>query len=69
MSRYAHKVPTKDDLRKMTVSQLNSYLRGLRQELTWRPKTSYAYKSVTKQIAVAEKLRELQQGREAAGDA
>jgi hypothetical protein len=52
----------------MTVAQLNSYLRSLRQELTWRPKTSYAYKSVTKQIEVAEKLRDLQRGREVAGD-
>ena len=68
MSRAAKQTPSKDDLRKMSVAQLNAYLRDLRSELSWRPKTSFAYKHVAKQIAVAEKLRKLQQGREVAGD-
>ena len=52
----------------MSVEELNAYIRKLKQELTWRPKTSPAHKSVTKQLEVAEKLRELQRGREVAGD-
>jgi hypothetical protein len=52
----------------MTVAQLNAHIRALRHELTWRPKTSYAYKSVSKQLEVAKKVREIQRGKELAGD-
>jgi hypothetical protein len=52
----------------MSVAELNAYIRALRLELTARPKTSYAFKSVAKRLDVAEKIRELQRGREAVGD-
>jgi len=52
----------------MSVAQLNAHIRALRLELTWRPKASYAFKSVSKRLEVAEKVRELQRGREATGD-
>ena len=52
----------------MTVAELNAYIKRLRTELSWRPKTSYAYKAVSKRIEVAEKVRDVQRGREVAGD-
>ena len=68
MSRAAIHRPKKDDLRKMSVVELNAHIRALKSELTWRPKTSYAYKSVAKQLEVAEKVREIRRGQEKAGD-
>lgn len=52
----------------MSVTELNAHIRELRYELTWRPKSSFAYKSVSKRIEVAEKVREIQRGKEEAGD-
>ena len=52
----------------MTVAELNGQIRTLRVELSWRPKSSYAYKAAAKRLEVAEKLRELQLGREEVGE-
>ena len=59
--------PTKDELRDMTVDELNAYIGRLRSELTGRAGPSY--KSVTKRLEVAEKVRDLRRGHEAAGEA
>jgi hypothetical protein len=53
-------------LRNMTVEQLNVYIGRLRSELGWR--VGPAYKSVTKELAVTEKVRDLRRGQEAAGE-
>jgi uncharacterized small protein (DUF1192 family) len=60
-------IPTKEDLVLMSVRELNAYIRGLRGELEWR-KTGTVHKSVLKRLEVAEKVRALALGREAAGD-
>ena len=52
----------------MNAEQLSAHIQALRQELSWRPRASYVYKAVSKRLEVAEKLLELQQGKEAAGD-
>jgi hypothetical protein len=52
----------------MSVAQLSAHIQALRQELGWRPRASYAYKSVSKRLEVAEKLLELQRGKEETGD-
>jgi ribosomal protein L29 len=59
-------VLNKDELRGMTVEQLNVYIGRLRRELGWR--VGPALKSVTKELAVAEKVRDLGRGQEAAGE-
>lgn len=52
----------------MTSAELGAYIRALKQELAWRPKSGPVHKSVSKQLEVAEKLRELQYAREVAGE-
>jgi hypothetical protein len=66
MTRSPDPRTTKDELRGMTVEQLDIYIGGLRRELGWR--IGPAYKSVTKALAVAEKVRDLRRGQEAAGE-
>lgn len=67
MTRSPDPRPTKDKLRDMTVEELNAYIGRLRSELSWRAGPSH--KSVTKQLQVAEKVRDLRRGHEAAGEA
>jgi hypothetical protein len=50
----------------MTVEQLDIYISGLRSELCWR--VGPAFKGVTKELEVAEKVRDLRLGQEAAGE-
>jgi hypothetical protein len=59
--------PTKDELRDMTVKGLNAYISHLRSELGWQ--TGPSHKSTTKRLQVAEKVRDLKRGQEAAGEA
>ena len=66
MTRSPDPRPTKDELRGMTVEQLDIYISGLRSELCWR--VGPAFKSVTKELEVAEKVRDLRLGQEAAGE-
>jgi hypothetical protein len=66
MTRSPDPRPTKDELRDMTVEQLTLYISRLRSELSWR--VGPALKSVTKKLEVAEKVRDLRRGQEAAGE-
>jgi hypothetical protein len=50
----------------MSVPELNSHIRDLRQELEWR--SGPAHKIVSKLLEVAVKVRELRIGQVAAGD-
>jgi len=50
----------------MTVAQLDVYIGELRRDLSWTKR--YVYKDVAKRLEVAEKVREIRRGREAAGD-
>jgi hypothetical protein len=68
MSRAATNYPTTADLRSMSVAVINRYLRSLRYRLSLY-KSGPVHKALTKRLQVAEKVRELQRGREAAGDA
>ena len=54
-------------MRRMTVSELNAYLRELRADLKWC-KSGPVHKTLLKLIAVAEKIRDIRIGQEAAGD-
>jgi hypothetical protein len=51
----------------MSVAELNQYLHELRADLAWC-KSGPVHKTLLKLIAVAEKVREITIGREAAGD-
>ena len=51
-----------------SVRELKAYISSLRRTLKAVPDPSPTHKSVMKHLEVAEKIRELQQGREAAGD-
>lgn len=62
MSRAAITYPEKDQLRQMSVAQLNAYIGELRAALKWR--TGPAHKAISKRLEVAEKVRELQRGKE-----
>lgn len=66
MTRRPDPHPTKTQLHAMSVEELNRYLRELRHEISWR--TGPALKVRLKQLEVAEKVRDLQVGRAAAGD-
>ena len=66
MTRSPDPRPTKDELRGMTVEQLDIYISGVRSELCSR--VDPAFKSVTKELEVAEKVRDLRLGQEAAGE-
>ena len=66
MTRAPPRAPNKEDLRKMTVAQLNAYIHDLRQELEWR--RGPAHKAVSKRLEVAVKVRDVQLGNEAARD-
>jgi hypothetical protein len=58
--------PTKAELGEMSVAALDAYIRELRRDLVWARK--FVLKDVEKRIEVAEKVRELRRGREAAGE-
>jgi ribosomal protein L29 len=66
MTRSPDPRPTKDELRDMTVEQLNVYIGHLRSELGWR--VGPTAKNVMKELEVAEKVRDLRRGQEAAGE-
>jgi ribosomal protein L29 len=66
MTRSPDAPPAKDELREMTVEQLNAYINRLRSELAWRKGPSH--KHTTKLLDVAEKVRDLRRGHEAAGE-
>jgi hypothetical protein len=66
MTRSPPPHPTKAELGKMTVAELDAYIHELRSDLTWARR--FALKDVEKRIEVAEKVREIRRGREAAGD-
>jgi hypothetical protein len=66
MTRSPDPRPTKDELRKMTVNQLNAYVSRLRSELAWRKGPSH--KHVIQLLEVAENVRDLRRGHEAAGE-
>ena len=68
MPRAAVTYPTKDELRGMSVVQLNAYIRRLRDRLSYTH-VGPVHKTLSKHLGVAEKVRELQRGREVAGDA
>jgi hypothetical protein len=67
MSRAAFIYPTKDELRSMSVAKLKQHIRSIRQRLSIYP-SGPVHKSLTKHLEVAEKVRELQRGKEVAGD-
>jgi hypothetical protein len=50
--------PSKDELRAMTLEQIDDYIRWLRQELTYR-KSGPVHKTRSKQLEVAVKVRDL----------
>jgi hypothetical protein len=66
MTRSPDPRPTKDELRDMTVEQLNVYIGHLRSELGWRVGPSHKY--VTKKLELVEKVRDLRRGQDAAGE-
>jgi hypothetical protein len=66
MSRAAITYPSKDQLRKMTMREINSYILDLQSALQWR--VGPAKRAVEKYLAVAEKVREIRRGRDAAGE-
>lgn len=66
MTRSPPPRPTKAELGDMSVEQINAHIRELQSELEWAQ--GYRHKAVSKDIEVAEKVRELRRGREAAGD-
>jgi hypothetical protein len=68
MSRAAVTYPTKDELEGMSVAKLNQYIRWLRERLSLY-KSGPVHKALSKRLEVAEKVRELQRGRELASDA
>jgi hypothetical protein len=51
----------------MTVEQIDVYIGRLRSELVWR--VGPASKTLMKELDVAEKVRDLRRGQEAAGEA
>jgi ribosomal protein L29 len=67
MSRAARTFPSKDELRLMSVAELNAYLRRLRADLAWC-KSGPVHKALVKRIGVAEKVRDIRVGQEAQGD-
>lgn len=67
MTRAPPRAPTKEDLRKMTVAQLNAYILGLRRELEWR-RDGPVHKIVSKRLEVAVEARDIQLGNLAVGD-
>jgi len=60
--------PTKDKLKSMSVAKLNQHIRSVRGRLSFYP-SGPVHKFLSKHLEVAEKVRELQRGKEAAGDA
>lgn len=66
MTRHPNRHPSKTQLHAMSAADLNHYLRELRAEISWR--TGPVLKARLKQLEVAEKVRDLQVGREAAGE-
>jgi ribosomal protein L29 len=66
MTRSPPPRPTKAELGEMSVAELDAYIRVLRRELEWAQGSRR--KAVSKDLEVAEKVRELRRGREAAGD-
>jgi ribosomal protein L29 len=58
MTRHPPPHPSKDELRKMSLEQLDAYISRLRRELEWR--NAFAHKFTTKQLEVAVKVRDLQ---------
>jgi hypothetical protein len=68
MSRAAVTYPTKDELRAMSVAKLNQHISWLNLRLSIY-KSGPVHKSVLKHLQVAEKVREIQRGNEAAGEA
>jgi hypothetical protein len=51
----------------MSVAKLKQHIRSIRQRLSIYP-SGPVHKSLTKHLEVAEKVRELQRGKEVAGD-
>ena len=68
MSRAAVTYPTKDELKSMNLAKLNQHIRAVRERLAIYP-SGPVHKSLSKHLEVAEKIRELQRGKEEAGDA
>ena len=68
MSRAAVTYPSKDQLNQMSVAELNAYIGRLRSRLSIS-RSGPVHKALSKHLEVAEKVRGLQQAREAAGDA
>lgn len=66
MTRSPDPLPSKADLESMTVRQLDAYLKALRQRRDRGGK--YVRMDAEKRIEVAEKVRSLLLGREAAGE-
>jgi hypothetical protein len=68
VSRAARTFPSKAELQRSTVAELNRYIRSLRDELKWR-RTGPVHKELVKRLEVAEKVREIRRGQEVPGDA
>lgn len=68
MSRASVTYPTKQELEKKSVGELNRYIRRLRAQLEWQT-TGPVHKYLLKRVEVAEKVREIRRGQEAAGEA
>ena len=67
MSRAAVTYPTKQELQEKSVGELNRYIRRLRAQLEYLS-SGPVHKHLIKQLEVAEKVREIRRGQEAAGE-
>jgi hypothetical protein len=62
MPRAAVIYPSKNELRRMTVAQLNAYIAKLRTRLQWT--AGPAHKALSKRLEVAQKVLDFQRGNE-----
>jgi len=66
MTRAAITYASKDELRKMTTAEINSYIRDLQSASGWR--VGHARRAVERRLEVARKVQEVRRGRDAAGE-
>ena len=66
MSRAAVTYPSKEELRAMSTAELTAYIDRLSRRLELS--RSYVKEAIEKHLAVAEKVREIRLGKDAAGE-
>jgi len=67
MSLAAITYPTKEELQAKSVGELNRYIRRLRAQLEYLS-SGPAHKHLVKQLEMAEQVKELRRGEQAAGE-